>query len=143
MAASDDLKEQDAEFHQLLAEFHATEQARIDRAKARLRDVILPRLKQWGVSQVVVNYSGYGDSGCLDAISYRDAAGKPVDMALVRPASDPDIENTIYEFLPSGFENNDGGQGTLTIDVRNASLKLAHSQNYTETTDTTEEFTLQ
>jgi hypothetical protein len=143
MATSDEVIGPDAEFHQLLAEFHAREQARLNQVKTRLREVILPRLNQWGVSHVVVDYSGCGDSGCIDGISYFDACGKPVNMALVRPASDADIEDALYEFLPAGFENNEGGQGTLTIDVGAASVKIAHSQNYTQTTDTTEEFTLE
>ena len=61
-------------------------------------------------------------------------------MNLVRPASDPDIENVIYEFLPSGFENNDGGQGTLTIDVSAGKVSLVHGDNETVTHENSEEW---
>lgn len=135
-------KQPDHEFEQILAHYRQIEQARLDNAKTRLRDKILPRLKQWGVSHVDVDYSGCGDSGCLDGISYLDATGQAVNMALVKPASDPDIENCVYEFLPAGFENNGGGQGTLTVDVEAGLVRIAHSQNYTGTTETSEEFTL-
>jgi hypothetical protein len=48
----------------------------------------------------------------------------------------------VYEFLPAGFEINDGGQGTLTIDVQLAKITLTHETNYTASNSTTKEFTL-
>ena len=42
----------DDAFVQILARYHQNEQARIQQAKNRLRDVILPRLKQWGVTKI-------------------------------------------------------------------------------------------
>ena len=63
-------------------------------------------------------------------------------MDLVRAASDPDIENVLYEFLPTGFEINDGSQGTLTVDVAAGTVTIEHGENYTETRDSTQEFTL-
>jgi hypothetical protein len=143
MAAFESHEQPDAEFHHLLAEFHAQEQARVDRAKNQLRDVILPRLKQWGVSKVEAQYSGYGDSGSIDGVSYLDAAGEPVSMNLVRSASDPDIESVVYEFLPAGFEINDGGQGTLTIDVQAGTVTLSHAENEVISHESRREFTLQ
>jgi hypothetical protein len=130
------------EFQQILARLQQADEARLKQAKTRLRDEIIPRLKQWGVARIVVDYSGCGDSGGIDGISYFDAAGQPANMALVQTASDPDIGDVAYEFLPAGFENNEGGQGTLTLDVEAGTVKIAHSENYTATTDTTEEFTL-
>lgn len=142
MSASEDPEEPDAEFHHLLAEFHAQEQARVDRAKNQLRGVILPRLKQWGVAKVEVEYSGYGDSGSIDGIAYLDGAGAPVNMNLVRPASDPDISSVVYEFLPAGFEINDGSQGTLTIDVHAGTLTVNHGQNEVISHESQREFTV-
>ena len=127
---------------QFMAQYRQQELARLDTAKARLKTEIIPRLKQWGVSKVRAEYSGYGDSGCIDHIAYLDAHDQPVNMDLVRAASDPEIENVLYEFLPAGFEINDGGQGTVTIDVQTAKVTLAHQENYTETRDSTREFTL-
>ena len=143
MSASEDPEAPDAEFHHLLAEFHAQEQARVDRAKTQLREVVFPRLKQWGVAKVRAEYSGYGDSGSIDGISYLDAAGEHVNMSLVRPASDPDIENAIYEFLPAGFEINDGSQGTLTIDVHAGAVTVNHGQNEVISHESHREFTVQ
>jgi hypothetical protein len=127
---------------QFMAQYRQQEVARLDTAKARLKTEIIPRLKQWGVSKVRAEYSGYGDSGCIDGITYLDAHKQPVNMALVTPASNPAIEDVLYEFLPAGFEINDGSQGTLTIDVAAGTVTLEHGENYTETRNSTQEFTL-
>jgi hypothetical protein len=63
-------------------------------------------------------------------------------MDLVRAASDPQIESVLYEFLPDGFEINDGGQGTLTIDTQTAKVTIQHQENYTASNDSTREFDL-
>jgi len=127
---------------QFMAQYRQQEVARLDTAKARLKAEIIPRLKQWGVSQVKAEYSGYGDSGCINHIAYLDAHDQPVNMDMVRSASDPDIENVLYEFLPAGFEINEGGQGDVTIDVAAGTVTIEHGENYTETRDSTQEFTL-
>jgi hypothetical protein len=127
---------------QLLAQYHEHEQARLEAAKATLKSTIIPRLKQWGVAKAKAEYSGYGDSGCINHIAYFDANDQPVNMDMVRSASDPEIEQVLYEFLPSGFEINDGGQGDVTIDVEADTVKLDHQENFTDTKDSTQEFTL-
>ena len=52
------------------------------------------------------------------------------------------LENCIYEFLPAGFEINDGGQGTLTVDVQTSRVTIKHQENYTASRDSTREFDL-
>jgi hypothetical protein len=44
--------------------------------------------------------------------------------------------------LPAGFEINDGSQGTLTVDVTAGTVTIEHGENYTDTRDSTQEFTL-
>ncbi|MFM7135684.1 MAG: hypothetical protein ACKO1M_01255 [Planctomycetota bacterium] len=126
----------------LLAHFHATEQARLNEAKSRLRTQIIPRLVQHRVANIEAAYSGYGDSGAIDGLQFRDAAGQRVDRASLPKDVIEQLENCVYEFLPSGFEINDGGQGTLTIDTQTAKVTIQHQENYTETRDSTREFTL-
>ena len=126
----------------LLAHYHQTEQARLDRAKHRLRSEILPALRNHRVANIEAAYSGYGDSGAIDGVQFRDAAGERVDRASLPKDVIEQLENCVYEFLPSGFEINDGGQGTLTIDTRTAKVTIQHQENYTETRDSTREFDL-
>ena len=132
----------DENIRQLLAHYHQSEQARADRAKTRLRDEIIPRLRQHGVANIEAAYSGYGDSGAIDGVQFRDAAGHRVDRATIPTPVVEQLENCVYEFLPSGFEINDGGQGTLTLDVPTGRITLAHQENYTESRDSTREFDL-
>ena len=126
----------------LLAHFHQTEQARMDDAKNRLRSEIIPRLVQHRVASIEAAYSGYGDSGAIDGLQFRDSAGQRVDRAGLPKDMIEQLETCIYEFLPAGFEINDGGQGALTIDTRTAKVTIQHQENYTETRDSTREFDL-
>ena len=133
---------EDNYLERLMAEYRRQEESRLETAKARLKNEVIPRLKKWSVAKVKVEYSGYGDSGCINHIAYLDALDQPVNMDMVRSASDPEIERVLYEFLPDGFEINDGGQGDVTIDVAAGTVQIEHQENVTETRDSTREFTL-
>ena len=126
----------------LLAQFHQTEQVRMDEAKSRLRTQIIPRLVQHRVANIEAAYSGYGDSGAIDGLQFRDAAGQRVDRASVPQDVIEQLENYVYEFLPSGFEVDDGSQGTLTLDVATGRVSIQHQANVTETRESTREFDL-
>jgi len=138
----EDPPDENENIRQLLAHFHQTEQARLERAKAKLRTEILPTLLKLRVATVEAAYSGYGDSGAIDGVQYRDVAGERVDRTTIAQPLVEQLESCIYEFLPSGFEINDGGQGTLTIDAQTAKVTIQHQENYTETRDSTREFEL-
>ena len=127
---------------QLLARYHESEQARLNEAKHRLRTDVLPALAQHRVANIEAAYSGYGDSGAIDGIQYRDKADSRIDRTSLPTPVIEQLENLLYEFLPAGFEINDGGQGTLTLEVQTAKVTLKHQENYTETRDSTREFTL-
>jgi hypothetical protein len=139
---SEDPADEPENIRLLLAHFHQTEKARLDRAKSKLRTEILPALAQHRVANIEAAYSGYSDSGAIDGTQFRDPVGQRIDRATIPSAILQQLENAIYEFLPSGFEINDGGQGTLTLDVETAKVTLAHQENYTETRDSTREFDL-
>jgi hypothetical protein len=138
----EDPPDENENIRQLLAHFHQTEQARLNDAKSRLRAEILHTLLKLRVANIEAAYSGYGDSGAIDGIQYRDEAGVRVDRTTLPAPVIEQLENVLYELLPSGFEINDGGQGTLTIDTRTAKVTIQHQENYTETRDSTREFDL-
>jgi hypothetical protein len=131
-----------AQFQQILAHYHQSEQARLEQAKAKLRTEILPALVQHRVANVEAAYSGYGDSGAIDGTQFRDAAGQRVDRETIPATLVEELENVLYEFLPAGFEINDGGQGTLTLDVLTGKATIQHQENYTASNDSTREFDL-
>ena len=128
------------EFHRVLAHYRQAEEARLDDTKRRLRQEILPALVRHRVANVEAAYSGYGDSEALDGLQYRDTAGQRVDRESLPGPLREALEACLYEFLPAGFEINDGGQGTLTLDVQTAKVTIQHQENYTETRDSTREF---
>jgi len=141
MTAFDEISEtSDPKLNEYFAQFEKAEKARVESALATLKTQTFPRLKKWGVSKVHAEYSGYGDSGSINFIAYLDAQGQPMNMDLVRAASDPEIERVLYELLPSGFEINDGGQGDVYLDVQAGTVKLEHQENYTETRDSTKQW---
>ena len=139
---SEDSADEPENIRQLLAHYHQSEQARLDRAKSKLRTKILPALAQHRVANIEAAYSGYGDSGAIDGTQFRDPAGQRIDRATIPSNVLEQLENCIYEFLPSGFEINDGSQGTLTIETQTAKVTLKHQENYTESRDSTREFDL-
>ena len=126
----------------LLARFHATEQARLEQAKSKLRVEVLPALRKHRVANIEAAYSGYGDSGAIDGLQFRDSAGQRVDRESLPQDVIEQLENCVYEFLPAGFEVDDGSQGTLTLDVATGRVSIQHQANVTETRDSTREFDL-
>ena len=103
------------------------------------RQQTLPTLQSLGIEKVVGGYSGYGDSGDLHDIDCLGSDGKSVkiDDLLRRKCVD-----FLYEFLPDGYEINDGGQGTVTLNLQAMRIELEHEQNYTDTKSSCEEYEL-
>jgi hypothetical protein len=126
----------------MLAQYAKAEQDRLDAMKHTLKADILPQFAALKVANIEVSYSGYGDSGAIDGCQYRDSAGTRVDRTTIPTQLIESLESCVYEFLPAGFEINDGGQGTVTIDVPKCTVTIAHQENYTDSRDSTREITL-
>jgi len=116
----------DETLRQILDHFNKAEQARVQTATSQVRDVLVPRLAQHGIANVEAAYSGYGDSGAIDGLQFRDRAGVRVERASIPDSLIEELESCFYEFLPAGFEINDGGQGTLTLDIQTAKVTIQH-----------------
>ena len=127
---------------QLIADMNRSEAERQRENSRKLRNEILPQFAALGIANIEVSYSGYGDDGSIDGIQYRDPTGNRVDRTLIPTSLVESLESCVYEFLPAGFEINDGGQGTLTIDVQLAKVTIAHQENVTDSRDSTREFML-
>ena len=103
------------------------------------RQQTLPKLHALGIEKVVGVYSGYGDSGDLHDLKCVGTEGKPVDIDDTLRAT---LVSFLYEYLPDGYEINDGGQGDVTLDVAALRVDVDHEENYTETRSSHEEFDL-
>lgn len=103
------------------------------------RQETLPKLQALGIEKVVGGYSGYGDSGDLHDIKCVGPEDKPVEIDDALRAT---LVNFLYEYLPDGYEINDGGQGDVTLDVAAMRVDVDHEENYTETRSSHEEYDL-
>ena len=131
-----------AEFQQILAHYNQSSAAQLQTVKHTLRTVILPALAASGVANIEAAFSGYGDSGAIDGLQYRDKAGLRVERDKIPAALKEQLENVLYEFLPAGFEINEGSQGTLTLDIPANRITLTHQENDAGSHDSTVEFDL-
>ena len=128
------------------------------------RDLLMTLLKVMGGRSVVVNFDGGGDSGNIEYVGLLDQEGKVIDLTnatfdwhekssqfeagkwYVRYTPKPnmpvsDILQAICEDAldDAGHDwyNNDGGYGSLTIDLTTTppEIKLSVSIRYTSTED--------
>jgi hypothetical protein len=130
----------DPSIQELLERFALSSHNRLQTSQDKLRNEIIPALMASGVANVEAAYSGYGDSGAIDGVQFRDKSGVRVEREKIPAVLTEQLENVLYEFLPAGFEINDGGQGTLTLGVQTGTVRLEHQENYTESTSSTREW---
>ena len=99
-----------------------------DRAQLKAdRAALLEALRAKGVEKIEAGYDGYADSG-----NVQDITVAPDGVVL------GDLEGRVSDFvwdmafnLHPGFENNDGGEGTLTWDVTTDRIDIEHADFYT------------
>ena len=122
------------------------------------RKVLLDLLHRLNVTEVTIEYEGGGDSGSVTNIHVVPAGLKPpplqetLTIQRVTTAykngqvhhglreETVTLENALDDFVMSwvdmhhsGWENNEGGSGTATIDPKNDNFNLEHRTYYTET----------
>lgn len=81
-----------------------------------------------GVSKVCVSYTGDGDEGRAEPPQLQDSADKPIDESSL-PA-DLDIQklgDLLEGFAPEGYEDGEGGHGTITFDVQTGKILVEHN----------------
>ena len=122
-------KSDDAALDEILRHYMASMDKQIEEARHTLAVEVFPALLACGVANIEIAYSGYGDSGAIDGVQYRDAAGLRVVRDNIPAGVREKLETCAYAFLPSGFEINDGGQGSLTIDLPSRKITIRHEQN--------------
>lgn len=120
---------------------------------AKVKRRLLKALRARGIARVQIEYDGEGDSGQIGEITAHDARGKivalnhPIRLAL-RDGERPtrygslggaidDLAWTILGHYHDGFVNNDGGFGTISIDVAEATVTLDHNDRVVDSVNTT------
>lgn len=93
------------------------------------RTALLADMRALGITEKIAEYEGYGDSGNVEDVTVQPAG-------IVLPG---DLSSRLEDFAwmiaylqYPGFENNEGGYGTLTWDVTGDSITLDHANRYIE-----------
>jgi len=96
-------------------------------------------LYAFGWKSLTVGYSGSGDS-CDDfnvTLKHSDDdKDYPLDDAPEElwpvTFSAGDLDTALMNLLPSGFEDNDGGDGEIRVDITTGDVSVLHNSYYTE-----------
>ena len=109
----------------------------------KVRQYLLEELRKLKADELTSYYNAYGDSGNVEEISVvrvgKDADGNKLkEPVILLRDLETILENFIWSFAYAkspGFENNEGGFGTLTWDLGTDTITLEHSNRYMETED--------
>jgi hypothetical protein len=108
---------------------------------AKLSKKILPllvKLKDKGVTQINVDFSGSGDSGDIDDV-YLHVNGEELAWQIdekrnyISDEQEDQLRNEMYEFINSAIEgrdwvNNDGGFGNVTIYLNSMTANVDYNE---------------
>ena len=134
-----------------LAEYQAEAKRRAKRLAAA-KQPILAALRRARIAGVEVDYDGECDQGQIADIAAVDRNNKPaalkgtvlvnLDGRRRKHALREALEAFTWEVLAAyhdGFEDNEGGFGTLSIDVASGRFSLSHNARVIEVSNTLEE----
>ncbi|KIC39831.1 hypothetical protein RA27_17425 [Ruegeria sp. ANG-R] len=93
------------------------------------RGELIAQLRGLGITEVIAEYEGYGDSGNIEDVTVRPVGVKLTDDQFAEVG---DFAWSFAYHQHPGFENNEGGYGTLTWDVAADSITLDHADRYIE-----------
>jgi hypothetical protein len=125
----------------IILSFEAEERRRREKLPAA-KAVLLAALKKTRAASVTIVYDGEGDSGQIGDITAKSAGARrplklsgtvslDLDGTLKEYASlEEAIEQFAWDVLHAyhdGFENNEGGYGTITIDVAKGMVTIDHN----------------
>jgi hypothetical protein len=128
----------DKSIHDIIRRINEERANSEEKAKDTFRE-LAPKLFLNCVAKVHVEYDGEGDSGDIQHIAYIDINDNDVPHALSEDDEER-LKSAIWPFVPSGFENNEGGFGNIYIDLKNNSVLCEHSERIIETNDSSKEF---
>lgn len=84
-------------------------------------------LRAAGASNVTVSYSGDGDEGRAESPEIQDAAGNPLEASRLPAKLDlRKLGDLLEGFAPQGYEDGDGGHGTVSFDVQTLIIRVEH-----------------
>ena len=104
------------------------------------RALTLMNCKHLGVVEISIEFSGSGDSGDIDDIYFRTEKDSYEYIDMPDKKAEDLIRDFAWDINTVGdWVNNEGGYGTVTIDVENNTYRLDYSQRTTEDYDWSDE----
>ena len=86
------------------------------------------QLRAAGITTVTVSYSGDGDEGRAEPPQFRDSADNPIDdLSLPDGLDVRKLGDLLEGFTPEGYEDGEGGHGTITFDVQTGKIRVEHN----------------
>lgn len=138
--------DKEIEQKEILARLHATireisGKAPVNKTAKQIKEYCKEMYKH-GWKKILVRYSGSGDS-CDDfeATVWNEEGECALDDITTPPKEfTQKLQDAIWDLLPSGFENNEGGSGEVKINIKTGKITVEHDQYYTESNHTTETY---
>src|SRR5438105_1427640 len=106
---------------QWLEDYEARRAQERERAQQTIRDAC-PALECLGIKTVTFVYDGEGDSGAVQEVNF-----DPVPTAGLPEGLEEVLTGAACEFLPGGWEINEGSFGELRVDVAARTLQRDHN----------------
>ena len=141
-----------AEWENRIAERYRKAEERKKEHKTMLRTICM-MLSRHKIKKVVISYDGQGDSGCVDEVKLFDENDKAINERDIEVRDEyglsrytrkqwdwklqqevevdcsalSKLEDIAYEYLPSGWEINEGSYGEFVIHVEEGEMEHEHS----------------
>jgi len=74
-------------------------------------------LRSAGVRSVSVSYSGCGDEGRCENLQFEDEGCAPIEQPDLSGTDVEQLADLLEGFVPVGYQDGEGGFGTITFDV--------------------------
>jgi hypothetical protein len=85
-------------------------------------------LRSVGVFKIAVSYSGDGDEGRAEPPQFQDSQDNPMDgSSLPSDIEFKKLADLLESFAPEGYEDGEGGHGTVTFDVQAGEIRVEHN----------------
>ena len=85
-------------------------------------------LRAAGVSKVSVSYSGDGDEGRAEPPQFQNSADCAIEESNLPADLDTATLGDLLEaFAPEGYEDGEGGHGTITFDLQTGKIRVEHN----------------
>lgn len=85
-------------------------------------------LRAAAVAKVTVNYCGNGDEGRAESAQFQDSDGNPLDERQLGTGLDlRKLSDLLESFAPEGYEDGEGGFGTVTFDLETLIIRVEHN----------------